>query len=152
MENPIKVIFLDVDGVLNNLQWYMSFCDEHWLIPENATLPDDLLTQLRRIVESTGARIVVSSSWRQIPQLYECLMRELKRFDLEILDKTKNVGDYRGEAIDRWLKDYDGEVSNFVILDDDNDMEPHMDHLVQTLFEEGLTEAKADAAIAMLQK
>lgn len=56
----MKVIFLDVDGVLNN---------QHFLMQHQAqasSLYDALdpacLEQLKRIVEATGAHIVVSST------------------------------------------------------------------------------------------
>ena len=38
----------------------------------------------------------------------------------------------------------------YVILDDDNDMAGHMDHLVQTEFDTGLTEKEADRCIEIL--
>ena len=52
-----KFIFLDVDGVLNS----KPYCERtgRELNPEN-------VRQLKEIVDATGARIVLSSTWKQI--------------------------------------------------------------------------------------
>lgn len=59
-----KVIFLDIDGVLNTKWWYTQM---------NRNTPKDkygyafdpkAVANLRRIVEETGADIVISSSWK----------------------------------------------------------------------------------------
>ena len=50
----MKVIFLDVDGVLNSKQ------DDYSI----KLRTDSHLNFLRMIVKSTGAKIVLSSSWR----------------------------------------------------------------------------------------
>lgn len=49
---PDKIIFLDVDGVIN--------------IPKNkyAYFDDQCMCNLQNIIDNTGAKIVVSSSWR----------------------------------------------------------------------------------------
>ena len=62
----IKVIFLDVDGVLNNGTWAIEMFDKGIRVYHDDLLYEPSLEQLKRIVDSTGAVIVVSSSWRQI--------------------------------------------------------------------------------------
>lgn len=62
----MKAIFLDIDGVLNTerraLQAHEGKCDSHdeygRLFDENA------LYWLNKIIDETGAEIVISSSWR----------------------------------------------------------------------------------------
>ena len=49
---PEKVIFLDIDGVLN------SNCSTE------PTIAEDMVKRLAYIVDKTGAFIVLSSSWR----------------------------------------------------------------------------------------
>jgi len=50
----MKVLFLDVDGVIN--------------IP--AGMDPNLLENLRGVIETTGAKIVLSSDWRRTVRLY----------------------------------------------------------------------------------
>ena len=50
-----KVIFLDIDGVLN---------DEGLLYDEGHIINDHFVFNLRRIMDKTGAEIVSTSSWR----------------------------------------------------------------------------------------
>lgn len=49
---PDKIIFLDVDGVINTNKYHFSQFDEV------------CLDYLQQIIDKTGAKIVVSSSWR----------------------------------------------------------------------------------------
>ena len=65
-----KVIFLDVDGVLNNGTWAIEMFDKGIRVYHDDLLYEPSLEQLKRIVDTTGAFIVVSSSWRQIPIAY----------------------------------------------------------------------------------
>jgi hypothetical protein len=67
-----------------------------------------------------------------------------------ILDSTPNLGNAkRGVEIAEWLDDHP-EVTHFVILDDDQDMEDLMDHLILIDPEVGLTDADADEVIKRL--
>ena len=94
----MKVIFLDVDGVLNNephaLELRKLF--EEGKISEKEyhydwDLPyDGSVLPLKHIVEETGAQIVLSSSWRigcsgPAPKR---LTDVLDKYDLKIIDKT----------------------------------------------------------------
>ena len=92
-----KVIFLDVDGVLNNGIWAIEMFDKGIRVYHDDLLYEPSLEQLRRIVDSTGAVIVVSSSWRQIPIAYLHLKEWLEKFGMEIYDKTPYVGRERGD-------------------------------------------------------
>lgn len=58
---------------------------------------------------------------------------------------------YRGKEIKSWLDNWNGDpVESFVIIDDDNDMNPFMDRLVQTSFNKGLQQKNVDKAIKLL--
>ena len=61
----MKVIFLDIDGVLNSVNTFKKRYEEHQKI-NKWTLEIDLkmLENLKEIVEKTDAKIVLSSSWR----------------------------------------------------------------------------------------
>lgn len=146
-----RVIFLDVDGVLNNGAWAMEMFKQGVRVYHDDILYEPSLAQLRRIVDETGAVIVVSSAWRQVPSAYEHLKAWLEKFGMEVHDKTPYVGGVRGDDITAWFNRHPGEYS-YVILDDDDDMDGHMEHLVQTEFDVGLTEEKADECIRLLRE
>ena len=138
-----KVIFLDVDGVLNNGTWAIEMFDKGIRVYHDDLLFEPSLEQLRRILDSTGAVIVVSSSWRQIPVAYLHLQEWLEKFGMEIYDKTPYVGGERGDDITAWFNRHPGDWK-YVILDDDDDMGVHMPHLVRTSFDKGLPFFKSD--------
>lgn len=141
----MKVLFLDVDGVLNR-----EIENEDFFI--FGDIEFDCLLHLASIVEDTGAKIVVSSSWR-LPTLndnphikLDMLKKELSTVGLTIHDVTPDlVLEPRGSEIDEWLSK-NPEVTNFVILDDfigldlmDEFEEHHKKHLVVTDPKIGLT-------------
>jgi hypothetical protein len=106
------------------------------------------LKQLKRILTATGAYVVLSSSWRHYNALVEYFKAQLDMPD-RWLGQTGCDMYRRGREIEAWLKQYNKPV-NYVILDDDSDMDPLTDHTIQTSFKAGLTEALADKAIAFL--
>lgn len=73
-EVPVKVIFLDVDGVL--------------CLNEYATLEQPLLQNLSIAVENTGACVAVSSDWRLFPSKFQELCRALKLRNIRVIGKT----------------------------------------------------------------
>lgn len=139
----MKVIFLDVDGVLNFLG------SEEQILAEKVTL-------LKKIVDKTQAQIVLSSDWRiwwdkKDGDFLE-LESKLKESGLTLLDKTPDSRHgYRGAEIYQWIQEWTGEnIESFVILDDRDDMKPYMDKLVQTSLGTGLTIGDMEKAIRIL--
>ena len=114
-------------------------------------LYEPALERLKRIVDATNAHIVVSSSWRQIPTAYGHLKGWLEKFGMTIWDKTPYVGGCRGDDITAWFNRNPGEWS-YVILDDEDDMDGHMDHLVRTDFDVGLTDQDCERAMIILSR
>lgn len=143
---PGKVLFLDVDGVLNRCGF-----------------PADVLTEkvllLKRIVAGTGCAVVVSSTWRTSERMRELLVRLLGEHCISIsdwtpcLDGVNDAGLFvrseRHHEIQAWLDRYPA-VERFVILDDLGDMGHLQSWLVQTESSVGLTSATADEVIARL--
>jgi hypothetical protein len=147
------IVFLDIDGVLNNTPW-MNRNDTGTLDPDNVAL-------LVSLIEQTKAVIVVSSDWRRWHE-FDALCRLLRRNGVpDCIIGVTPVGDRddeadwswppRGIEIDAWLKSNNWSGS-FVILDDRDDMEPHMDRLVLTDHECGLTESNVSLAISILSE
>lgn len=129
----MKVIFLDVDGVLNSRN-STDFKNNLWPV-------DNYMCFLvGKIQLATGCAIVVSSSWRHHPDG----MRLLREKFNDVIDKTPN-GKTRGEEIKMWLDAHP--VDAYAILDDDSDMLPEqLPNFFQTTFDDGLTE---DIALAV---
>jgi len=142
-----------MDGVLNG--------DEDFIPPgfteQVSTHPIGIkkIHLLREILEKTGAKIVISSTWRHgwsIEQFEAVFSVFSWGFDRKIIGKTPSkVSATRGQEIGMWIRD-NNFTGNFIILDDDSDMAPYIDHLVQTNEEIGLTAEDAQKAIDMLNK
>ena len=61
----MKVIFLDIDGVLNTSQTFIEIDNEFIKTGKRRIEIDlDRVELLKEIVDATGAVIVLSSSWR----------------------------------------------------------------------------------------
>jgi hypothetical protein len=73
------VVFLDIDGVLNSKQWYAHDAATHEGISPLSTerklwehsIDPDCVQRLNRILQQTGAVVIVSSSWRKKHALSE---------------------------------------------------------------------------------
>ena len=152
----MKVIFLDIDGVLN-FPGTEARSPGGWI-----GVSSQQIKLLRDIVKETGAYLVLSSTWRHewSPDEEQCtedgkyLNRRLTRYGLHIIDKTiKNHEDLRGEAIREWLSRHP-HVDNWIVLDDnsflDFQKEGILPHLVMTSAVLGLTKHDADECIRKL--
>lgn len=133
----MKIIFLDIDGVLNSTRSCLAYNGFPW--PGNVDLDDDVdwhkfddvaINLMRVLVEDSGAKVVLSSTWRHHTNLKQLS----NRFGFEIIDKTGSESDNpRGDRIKDWLANH-LEVTHYVIIDDDTDMLPsQMEHFVQTM-------------------
>lgn len=156
----MKVIFLDIDGVLNNVR--SNTFGELW---NESGWDHACIANLIATLDSTKAKIVISSTWRLLFSKEELEAMFLKRFgfELPIIGRTPTPKEFdrvrfsevvegvsRGKEIQVWL-DRHPEVERFVILDDDSDMlESQLPFFVQTDFENGLTWADARVAINIL--
>ena len=139
----MKVIFLDVDGVLNNMTWAKKMYEEEGIpVFRNDILCESSLLLLQKLVQETDAEIVLSSSWRRIPSARANLVKTLEKYGMTIHSDTPYVGGIRGEDIARWMKrNRDIKLEAYVILDDDSDMlVPQFPHFVQTSFSDGFEE------------
>ena len=156
-----KVIFLDIDGVLNTS--YTKYRDE--------VLDDFRLDYLAKIVNKTRAKIVLTSTWRYnlSKSLFSFkaynnsakrLIESLKERGLKIsalLPDTPN--NRRAEDISEFIKKH--KVTHFVILDDElfnYDSLKLSEHLLRTSFYEdneldaGLTQRMIRQAVQILNK
>lgn len=137
-----KIIFLDIDGVLNVIPQgrddYGSCFHKHF---------ED---NLRWIIEQTGAKIVISSTWRMSGLKVMQEMWKHRGLAGDVIDITPdcaqlvNYGTFeyydaveRGHEIQEWL-DKHPQVKTYVIIDDDSDMlEVQKNNFVQTANNQG---------------
>ena len=114
----MKVIFLDIDGVLNSVAYNRMRSMEDGFIDKTR------LPILKEIVDATGALVVLSSTWKRHweKEYLDCdfigrqLIETFFLGDIEIYDKTPNKST-RADEIRAWLSEHD-DVESFVILDD----------------------------------
>lgn len=154
--NPSKVIFLDVDGVLND-----GTTEDR--TPDGFVgLNDAMISNLERIVKETDAKIVLVSTWKsewdEFPQNRtadgQYLDARLTEHNVIISDKTVDRVSNRGYGIQNWLAKHP-EVEKWIVLDDDVFVDYAecgvMPNLVRTRYcYGGLTSNLADQAIAKL--
>lgn len=155
----MKVIFLDVDGVLCNHESISAGYKARTAAEQDPYGPHEgCVGQLNRIIEATGALIVVSSTWRKTNTPNAAMRERLGRWGVRgtvigttpVLHGDEYAYRRRGCEIQQWIETARMPVTSFVILDDDSDM-AHLRHrLVQTTMAHGLTSADADRAIAIL--
>ena len=148
----MRIVFLDVDGVLNCI----STADRYQgFIGIDSELVGNLAEFMRRSSKEEETVIVLSSSWRigqdregaKIPGGYQYLMDKLAEYGLSIYDDTPRLvwgvrgRSRRGREIAGWLyNNRDKEISGYVVLDDelfaDLDKYHISPHLVRTSFDD----------------
>lgn len=158
----MKIIFLDFDGVLNSNQSRQKTGHKGFGAEQ---LDPAAVTRLEKLVQSTGAKIVVSSSWRHIfslSQIRGFLARTgAPRAAAAVIDRTPTGMGNRGGEIQDWL-DLESEritvnpehdrVMSYVIIDDDNDMTPQQQpRMIHTNPQYGLTDQDVVNAISILR-
>jgi len=137
----MKIIFLDIDGVLNDAPTIME--------KDNDLPAEPHLSCLKQIVDATGAEIVLSSTWRLFPQSRNDVRNKLKTVGLQFVDRTKELKD-RDTEIREWLSRHP-EVDSYVILDDETEFSPELTaHQVITTFYEGLLQKHIKLAVEIL--
>lgn len=127
-----KILFLDIDGVLNSYRTCMAFGGYPFRSSQVQYLDQVAIKLLQRMCDSSGVEIVLSSTWR----LSEDYKELGKALGLPIIDRTPSLDGIRGEEIQQWLDLNHG--GPYVIVDDDSDMlESQMGNFVKTTHEEG---------------
>lgn len=110
----MKYLFLDIDGVMNSAADRFSV----------KLVSDAPFERLKKIIDATGAKIILSSSWRRGYEHGTCdlLKQRLAEYGLSIEDITPINNNRRGRQIQEWLMthDYDKNVDTFAILDDES--------------------------------
>lgn len=152
----MKILFLDIDGVLNSGEYIQSV---RYKRRKDLGFPDcDLdpvaIQHVNRICRKTGAKIVISSTWREFDDCIPALRRN--GLKAPIVGKTptlKKVECKRGEEIQTWMYHNKFNIWNdqYIILDDDEDILVWQRYnFIQTDSRKGLTEKLTNKAIKKL--
>ena len=151
----MNIIFLDIDGVLNSVNKLIEIYHQTKKPHSGYQYPFDekCLRNLQMLVQETDAKIVVTSTWRKDEEGKAALQRALKEYGLDerVIGYTPVLfNQKRGREIEEYLSQFETRP-NFVILDDDLDMENLLPFLVKTDMQTGLTHKNAREAIERLR-
>lgn len=119
----MKILFLDIDGVLNSREYDRK---RNW--NEQTDIDETRLPLVKEIIDKTGAKIVLISTWRSHwnRDVNLCdedgmyINRLFSKYGLAIYDKIPDLGllSKRKDEVKAWLSEHADEVERFVILDD----------------------------------
>lgn len=154
----MKVIFLDIDGVLNGRR---SFSPLFPCEPLVCGLEQKKIDRLRTIVQKTGARLVLSSTWRiefdsnMIPSssIGQALSDLFQSNEIPLYSRTSSQSiSSRAYEVQEWLDEHPN-VSSFLIIDDNDfgwgNLLPRWLRINPAI---GLTQKDAKIAIRMLME
>lgn len=157
----MKVIFLDIDGVLvtrNSIKYqYLNFPDE-----TNIRFSKKAVKNLNKLIRLTGAKIVISSTWRlfhsleKLQNIFEEQKIKGKIISTTSVEKATIEEDIpRGQKIADWLEQ-NPEVKQYVIIDDDiqaDCIQFHPFNCVETSYKRGFSpEDRFNEALAILNE
>lgn len=144
----MKLIFLDIDGVLNNSEWYRTKAEytyEYTRDIKAFNFDPDNWKWVEKLINDTDSKIVLSSSWRNYD--VQNTINEFKYTGFDpitkyLIDVTPfSFERHRGKEIETFLKNTKLDVENYVIIDDDTDMlNEQLSHFVYTDYNVGMTE------------
>jgi len=144
----MKVLFLDIDGVLNSEHWFVNRPEKGGLYTQVDPIAVAILS---RVIKETGCGIVVSSTWRKVHR--DDIIPVLTRAGLVYpgtWDYTPILHKQRGYEIQQYLSEHP-EIISYAIVDDDSDMLPaQLSRYVQTDWKIGLDDTAADKLIEIL--
>ena len=156
----MKILFLDVDGVLVhsgtvNLgrETGEPFGSSFY---HAATVDLACVQRVLRIVEATGAKIVVTSTWRRFDGASTALRRAFLNAGVDrralrdlFVGSTPHLGEKRDEEIRAWLAEHQGTTSYIVIDDGIVGKHPQLTDRPNH-FTGGILDAHVDEAIHIL--
>lgn len=117
----MNYIFFDIDGVLNGTDEYGKWIDDE--------IQTDKVERLIRLAKTTGARLVMSSTWRTAwnengeltrKNEWTCrLDKLLQKANCGLYSVTPMCNYNRNTEIKQWLKEHANTNDHFVCLDDE---------------------------------
>lgn len=162
-----RFVFLDIDGVLNTERWHNQASGDELKDEYGYRFDPIAVENLSRIIEETGAAIVISSSWKCMGLTTMQKMWKDRQLPGKVIDITPNtVSDdfllnvdlndmdllsIRGQEIKDWLMTKGGSECKYVIFDDMNDVLQEQEaHFVWVDPAVGITKGNVAQAIRIL--
>lgn len=154
-------IFLDIDGVLNNMDYWNECFERHHVkgimsmncFPFDPKCLNNLMKLNQELREKNfNVKIVLSSTWRLNQTDVEIVNTRLAEYGMRIFAKTISLNNgNRGLEIKNFLKNEKyGKADNFLILDDEiRDIAEQFEerHIINTNFNTGFDDEKLEEAI-----
>ena len=159
--DSLKILFTDIDGVLNSVLWVERRGrmedkfkgNKEWNDSYHALDPQ-AMARLNKILKKTNAVCVITSTWRTIlplPVMYGLMCA--RGFEGELIGCTPSLASTRGREIQTWLNMLlPLKPAGFAILDDDRDMGILQRKLVKVQNRLGLQDTDVMKAVTMLNK
>lgn len=152
-----RIIFLDFDGVLNTeyYQALLQFQGKQWQDEHGAFFDPRSVRQLKRVIDTTDADIVVESSWKYLGLEAMQKLWRVRNLPGRVIDITPSLTSNasKGEEIAAWLSEHATPDARYVIIDDEYVvLDSQIPYLIWTNPYEGLTEEQANRAISILHR
>jgi hypothetical protein len=158
MDKVKKVLFLDLDGVLNSERSFLAGAyrtaayhlenpkDPYYLKITTCTIDPIACGLVNRICRELDVSIVISSTHRMHFKDGPEKLNQIKNYFNNlgvggeyIVDYTMRLGTIRGLEIDEWLKRHP-DITHYAILDDSSDMlEEQMKNFVRCNLDNGMS-------------
>lgn len=131
LSDDVRIIFLDIDGVLNSNRFYVKRHLDGFNPPESRDFTNDVdpfaLELFKSLVDEIGAVVVISSTWRigmTLADIQDTFRRLGATF--EVIGKTPILpySMCRGLEIQEWISqnvESGSQYKNYAIIDDDGD-------------------------------
>jgi hypothetical protein len=135
----MKIIFLDIDGVLNSVRSAVAlggYPTPNYDHVKNRERFDPVAVALMRQISRQNVKFVLSSTWRK----YISVIMLEKVLNLPFIGETPVINSARrGDEIQKYIDDHPV-IEKFCIVDDDSDMlESQLPFFVKTSNKEGLS-------------
>ena len=144
----MKVIFLDIDGVLVH----------HGFNPIPGKLMDHMdpacVEQLNKAIVATQAKVVIHSTWVYVDKPEHIIQRLIEAgFDITNLHQQWICKSDRGKsiAISNWLKEHI-DVKRYVVIDDERIGQHPQVHIYAGMFKNGLNRSDYSYSLAIVKE
>jgi hypothetical protein len=150
----MKVVMLDVDGVLNNVHDMRENLESGRAL-DHKNWNAESCAALAEIVRKTDAKIVISSTWRKHVSLGQHLAEwwneefsaaKIPSVCIGITGGSRNG--FRGREVNDWLINHP-EITNYLVLDDDSDFYSNQPRICVDS-ELGLRDIHVETAVQLL--
>lgn len=137
----MKIIFLDIDGVLATEESSKLGYDDEFIYPFDF----NCVSVLNRIISKTGAEIVLSSDWRIMFENDLARLDKVFKHNGVIKSPIDVTPDFsrRNKEIASYVHKHSDKITSFLILDDMN-LTVHSLRFVHTNINEGLNQKSVE--------